>query len=131
MIPSDPVIQVAVASFCAAVLCGILFVMSGPARWKSRSVSRILRSASIVVGVIAIGGALHAARLSSEIDDGEYALLRVAMPVDPRLVPVVSAAMKDGRITYGEYDTMKFKGAIPDRKVMRTIVAQDVVELTP
>jgi hypothetical protein len=131
VIPSDPVIQVALAAFCAAVLAGILFVMSKPSRWGGRSIPRALRAASILVGVVAIGGALHAVRLSSEIEDGDYALLRIAMPVDPHLVPVVSAAMKDGRITYGEYDTMKFKGAIPDRRVMRSIVAQDVVDLAP
>jgi len=131
VIPSDPVVQVAVAAFCAAVLSGILLVMSGRSRWKRRSVSDTLRAMAVIVGVVAIGGAFHAVRLGTEIEDGDYALLRVAMPVDPRLVPIVSAAMKDGHITYGEYDTMKFKGAIPDRKVMRTIVSQDVAELTP
>lgn len=131
MIPSDPVIQVAIAAFCSLAVAIVLFLLSGRMPTGRTRIANGLLGASALAAVIAVGGAFHAVHLASEIDDGDYALLRIAMPVDPRLVPVVQSAMKDGRITYGEYDTMKFKGAIPDRRVMRTIVAQDLAELQP
>lgn len=128
---SDPVVQVGIAATCAAVLCCIMFVLARRVGRKRLTTWRALSLGTFVMAVVSISCAVQASHLATEIDDGDYALLRIAMPVDPRLMPVVSSAMRDGRITYGEYEPMKFKGAIPDRKVMRTIVAQDVAEMQP
>lgn len=127
--PSDPVMQLAAASFCAAGASCILCVLSGRMRPRRRTLSGAMLVASAILAMVTLYGAFQAIRAASEIDDGDYALLHVAMPADARLEPVVERAMKDGRITYGEFDTMKFKGAIPDRKVMRDLVSQDVGDL--
>lgn len=128
---SDPVVQMCIAAVCASALCCILGVLAKRLERGRRTLHRTLSVACITMAVVSVACAVQTSHLAGEIDDGDYALLRIAMPVDARLVPVVSAAMRDGRITYGEYEPMKFKGAIPDRKVMRTIVAQDVAELRP
>jgi hypothetical protein len=86
----------------------------------SRGLALTVVGAGFLLGAgLSFGAAVDGA---AEIDEGRYALLALSMPVDQRLVPVVKAAMKDGRISKAEYDRMKYVGAIPDRKDMRTIV---------
>lgn len=121
----DPTAQVATAAACAAVVATVLVIMSSPGRWSSpRMAERLLvgAAAMVAVGLLLTAQWVH---LTSEIDPGRYALIQLSVPQDPRLAAPVRSAMSDGRITYAEYETMGFKGAIPDLAVMREVVATE------